>query len=262
VSLAAEGGAPFVFATIEGATRPHEAVVLVAHTGSEATAEGGAHGAAAQLGLALVLAKALAADELAAPARSVLLLWGADPAATRTWLASGSHYVVAAVHGHGALAPPPAALHLERALELGPGGESAGAGPRPDGLAVVARCAQADVARLAGGLVTSEGPFSDGGARRPFVAVGVPSVVFRVAADEAAGESLGRLAAAAGATALALADPLPGDLERYLLTNRAQLDARVSAATAASDDSLAPRWRERCTRVRHWFRALCLGGGG
>jgi hypothetical protein len=269
------GGAPRTLAaTLEGATRSHEAVLLVAHLRGAGNPDGpnNARGAAGQAGVALALAEALEAGELEVPARSLVFLWCEDAAASHAWLARGSHYVSAAVFSR--LAPEPdaaATASMERDLDPGAAGGSMGTPerPRPDGLAVVARCALADVAGLVGGWRTSEAPFAGAGERRPFITVGVPTVLFRAAAEEgtaAAGdrgqdvtrENLRRTCVAAGATALALADPVPADLERYLLTNREELDLRVRDALEAEDGALAERWRDWCTGVRHWFRALCL----
>ncbi|MED6335521.1 MAG: hypothetical protein VYE81_08980 [Planctomycetota bacterium] len=263
-------------ATIEGSARSHEAVALVTYLqGSGAWDNAG--GAAGQVGLALALAELLREGEIQVPARTLVFLWGVERSAGRAWLAEGAHYVFAAVHTvmdsaapSGTLSlmerhPDPGAIH-----DLSPEEQAERGAPalqhkrlRPNGLAVIARCALADVSRLAGGWQTSEIPFESEGGHERFIDVGVPTVLFRHAApkdrESADGEHLRRAAVAAGATALALADPGPADLERYLLTNREELTLRVGVAEEAGEGALAERWRSWCTGVRHWFRTLCLG---
>ena len=61
------------------------------------------------------------------------------------------------------------------------------------------------------------------------------------------------------ATACALADPEPGDLERYLNSLQNEERVRVEAAEAAKNPKLATQWREWCKGARGWLRNQCLG---
>ena len=59
------------------------------------------------------------------------------------------------------------------------------------------------------------------------------------------------------ATALAVADPAPGDLERYLESNELERSLRVRAAEAAQEDGVASKWNAWCEGAAAWLRDLC-----
>jgi len=65
-------------------------------------------------------------------------------------------------------------------------------------------------------------------------------------------------ARAAGATALALADPRPSDLDRYLRSLNEEENVRVQAAEGARRPELAQKWRDWCDGARQWLRVECL----
>jgi hypothetical protein len=62
------------------------------------------------------------------------------------------------------------------------------------------------------------------------------------------------------ATALAVADPRPVDLERYLMSLQLEEDLRVDAAREAKNDELVRMWQQWCRGAREWLRAQCLEG--
>ena len=63
---------------------------------------------------------------------------------------------------------------------------------------------------------------------------------------------------AAFATVLAVADPLPIDLDRYLKSLVFERRLRVQAAEDEEEPEIADDWREWTDGARHWFRGLCL----
>ncbi len=66
------------------------------------------------------------------------------------------------------------------------------------------------------------------------------------------------MATAVAAATLALADPKPVDLDRYLRTNLAEKKLRVAAAKESKDNELAAQWEAWSESVRQWFRRECL----
>jgi hypothetical protein len=68
-----------------------------------------------------------------------------------------------------------------------------------------------------------------------------------------------RMGTALVSAGMALADPAPGDLDRYLRSLALEQDLRVSAAKAADDEELAEHWRAWLRSSRQWLRTLCLG---
>lgn len=273
-------------ATIQGDAHAGQAVVIASHI-QEPGASDNASGAAGALEGALCIVRAMRAGRLARPARSIVFVFGQEFGASQAWLARGSHQPVAAIApvmlGNsqeltGALAllerhPDPGALEA-----LPPDQHSTwGASPiepawleRPNGLALIGRCALVDVSMATGSWRTSENPFEGGTDHQVFVQHGVPAVLFWHFVDFSFntnldrielvdGEELRRTAVAAIATALAVAAPEPKDLDRYLRSNLDELELRRSAALAADRPELAAQWERWCTDVRHWFRWLCLG---
>jgi hypothetical protein len=71
-------------------------------------------------------------------------------------------------------------------------------------------------------------------------------------------EEMRRTGTALMTTALALADPRPGDLDRYLATLNLELNTRVAAAESAKQSALAKLWKDWCHGARQWLRAECL----
>jgi hypothetical protein len=139
----------------------------------------------------------------------------------------------------------------------------------PNGLAVIARSALVDVAGEAGGWVTADHPYEGGSDHDVFIERGIPAALFWHFTDFTYHTSMDRLefvdpaelrrtGAALMTTALALADPRPGDLERYLDSLNQELDLRVAAAEAAGDRAQAKLWKEWCHGARQWLRSECL----
>ncbi len=63
---------------------------------------------------------------------------------------------------------------------------------------------------------------------------------------------------AAIATVLAIADPVPGDLERYLKSLVYERRLRIEAAEEAEEPEIAEEWRQWADGARQWFRIHCL----
>ena len=140
----------------------------------------------------------------------------------------------------------------------------------PNGLAVIARCGLGDAGAADGGAWrTAEHPWEGGSDHDVFIERGLPAVLFWHFTDFTYHTSLDRLqfvdvdelrrtAVALTATALALCDPRPGDLDRYLRTLEKERVLRVRAARDAGEPELAAMWERWCDQARQWLRAECL----
>jgi hypothetical protein len=271
-------------ARIVGAKHPQEAVAMGGHV-IEAGACDNASGAAGLLEGARCLAALLRSGELEWPARSVVFLWGARFVQTEHWLDQRAEIetvagIAAEMIGEsrdtGAIAllerpPDPGAivpLPPDQHTPYGPG-EVDPEALEPDGLAVVARCAMVDVGVYAGPWESAEHPWEGGSDHDIFFERGIPGVLFWHFTDFTFHTSLDRLdfvdpdelrrsAVAILATALAVADPRPSDLDRYLKTLSIEEAVRQSAAENADQEELAAQWREWCVGMREWLRNLCL----
>lgn len=284
-----------VVATLVGATKPAECVAAVAHV-QEPGACDNASGVGTLVEAARVLAQLVDAGELPRPARSVCFVFGDEMAQSRVFLERGDPIggvaprciaaIAADMTGEsrertGAIAlleraPDPAAVR-----PLAPDRHTAWLGARantataswdevvPDGLATLARCALIDVGALQKDWATSEHPHEGGSDHVVFQQRGVssfllwhfPDFAYHTSLDRmdhVDGEEMRRTGTALLAALLALADPRPGDLDRYLRSLRAETDVRVRAAEAAGDEELAFAWRAWSTGARLWLRALCL----
>ena len=60
------------------------------------------------------------------------------------------------------------------------------------------------------------------------------------------------------AAALAIADPVPAALDRYLRSLNEEENVRVAAAEKAKKPELAESWRKWCDGARQWLRIQCL----
>ena len=271
-------------ATITGAARPTEAVVVAAHV-QEPGACDNASGLAGACEVALGIARALRAGELERPVRSLVFVWGEEHAQSRLFLAETPLDVIAGISadmlGESSTATGAVAL-LERLPDPGAvktlppdvhtawGAREVRADELPaGGLATIARCALLDVAALDGAWKTSEHPFEGGSDHDEFLKRGIPGVLFwhfpdfayHTSLDRLAhvdGEELRRMATVVGACALAVADAQPRDLDRYLASLRLEVDLRCAAARAAEDEELVTQWRTWGTNARQWLRHLCL----
>ncbi len=272
-------------ATIVGATRPDETVVLPSHILAPGAADN-ASGAAGILEGALVLSKIIAAGTFERPDRSLTFIWGAEISESELWLEHTKRTPVASVHAvmiGESRAETGAVPLLERtpdpgAVEVIEPDQHTLWGARdveeewlvPNGLSIIARCAMVDVARHVGGWETFENPYEGGTDHDVFVKRLVPAVLFWHFTDFTFHTSLDRIemidpeelqrtAVSALATALAIADPKPTDLERYLKSMLEAKHLRVGAALAAEEPEVALAWEDWFRGVRHWFRVQCLG---
>lgn len=271
-------------ARVVGRDRPDEAVVIASHV-QEPGACDNASGVAGLVEAALALVGALRAGEIERPSRTLVFLWGDEFRQTQTWLACTDLTPVAGISADmigesvertGAVAllermPDPAALEALPPDEHTPWGARSieATALRPNGLAIVARCALFDVGALDGGWKTAEHPYEGGSDHDVLIEHGIPAALFWHFTDFAYHTSLDRLehvdaaelrrmATAVLATALALADPRPTDLQRYLDSLNEELQVRTRAAAKAEDEALARDWRDWFVGARHWLRSQCL----
>jgi hypothetical protein len=138
----------------------------------------------------------------------------------------------------------------------------------PNGLAVIARCALADVAQLEKRWSTVEHPWEGGSDHDVFLERGVPAILFWHFPDFAYHTSLDRLehvdptevrrmSVAALATALSLTSPSDGDLSRYLATLDREQSLRLRAAEQVKDTAISEQWRQWCHQSGAWLRETC-----
>jgi len=274
-----------LMATVQGARHPGEAVVMVSHV-QEPGANDNASGVAGLVESARSLAEALGAKKLPWPDRTLVFLWGDEFRQSESWLASTDLEPVAAISSDmtGQAKETGAIALLERNYDpgalkvLAPDAHTPwGAGQVdpdeivPNGLALIARCAMADVSMLEGGTwTTAEHPWEGGSDHDVFIRRGVPAVLFWHFTDFAYHTSLDRMAfvdpdemrrtgVALLSTALAVASANSGDLDRYLRTLDREEAVRVGAAKEFKDADMQKRWEEWCFGTREWLRNLCLG---
>ena len=276
-------------AAVVGDRRPDEAVVAVSHLQMPGACDN-ASGVAGLLEGAISLSGMLRAGELPWPSRTLVFLWGDEFRQSEAWLEATQRAPVAAISAILTGDSPAATggpLLLERQPDPGalvtlpPDEHTAwGAGEverdtiLPAGLNVIARCALADVRAAVGGeWATAEHPWEGGTDHDVFLGHGVPAILFwhfsgliyHTSLDRPAyvdPEELRRTAAATLATALAVADPRPEDLERYLACVDLEEELRLAAAEEAEDEDLAREWRTWSEGARAWLRAECGGGAG
>lgn len=271
-------------ATVRGSTRPEEVVAMVSHV-NEPGACDNATGVAGLLESVRALVSLLEEGKLSWPARSLCFIWGDEFRQSEIWLKSTNLKPIVGISSDmtgqskktGAIAllermPDPGALKA-----LAPDAHTPwGAGRvtsedfRPNGLAVVARCAMIDVGRMAGSWTSADHPWEGGSDHDVFIRTGIPAVLFWHFTDFTYHTSLDRMyyvdpeeirrtGSALLATALAIADPHPEDLERYLSSLEKERLLRVGAAKEIEDVALAVHWEEWCLGAREWLRNQCLG---
>lgn len=276
-------------ARIVGADRPTEAIATVSHI-QEPGACDNASGVAGLCETAISLARAIREGELPRPSRSLVFLWGDEFRQSSAWLDNTSLTPVAGLSSDmtgesfertGAIAllermPDPGAVEPLLPDAHTPWGKTEvdPAKFQPNGLALIGRCALLDVALIdAAGANpswrTSDHPYEGGSDHDIFINRNVPGALFWHFTDFAYHTSLDRLehvdidemrrtGVALMATALALADPRPADLDRYLKSLNAEENVRVAAANEAGDEQLAESWRRWCDGARQWLRMECL----
>ncbi|MFT7668860.1 MAG: aminopeptidase YwaD [Planctomycetota bacterium] len=274
-----------LIATIVGSDRADEVVAMSSHLEAPGASDN-ATGAAGQLENALTIARVLERGGIDRPSRSIAFIWGMENEEADIWLRNQNRKPIAAVNAvmigesrerTGAVPlleryPDPGAIKTiepDRHTLWG----SRDIEPEwlvPNGLSIIARCALVDVSRHVGDWETFENPYEGGTDHERFILSGVPAVLFwhftdftfhtsldrEVMVDA---EELKRMAIAALVTAMALADPEPGDLTRYLTTLSSERVLRIVAAEEAGEVEIAEDWRAWCSGVRHWLRIHCLG---
>ncbi len=272
-------------AVVHGSDRGQEAVAIASHV-QEPGACDNASGVAGLAESAIGLAGLLQNKKLDWPSRSVVFLWGDEFRQTSAWLDATDMLPVAGLSSDmtgesssktGAIAllermPDPAALVHLPPDEHTPWGkrEVPADSLMPNALAVIARCAMHDVGLLEEApWATAEHPYEGGSDHDIFIERKLPSALFWHFTDFAYHTSLDRMdmldagemrrtACAILSTALALADPKPTDLDRYLRTLDVERDVRVQAAEQAGDPELKERWLFWCKGAREWARIECL----
>ncbi len=271
-------------ATIVGGSHPEEAVALVAHV-QEPGAVDNASGVAGLLEGLRALVGAIESGGIALPARSMSCVWGEEMRMSRTYLDGTTRRVVAAFSSDmtgaspvetGAIAllerpPDPGALRPLDPDEHTPWGEQpvSREAIHPSGISIVTRTALVDVGLLAPGWHSREHPYEGGSDHDVFLARGVPAVLLWHFTDFAYHTSLDRLShvdaeelalttCALFSAALAIADPVPTDLDRHLRTLSLERRMRLYSARAAGDAEIEEDWEQWFRGARDWLRRLCL----
>jgi hypothetical protein len=275
-----------LMATIQGGRHADQAIAMVSHV-QEPGACDNASGVAGLVEGARSLVEALNSKKLSWPERTLVFLWGDEFRQSECWLDSTKMKPVIGISSDmtgESLEKTNARALLERNYDpgtqrvLGPDSHTPwGAGQVdpadivPNGLAVIARCAMADVSMLEGGTWKSaDHPWEGGSDHDKFIKRGIPAVLFWHFTDFAYHTSLDRLqfvdpeemrrtGVALLATALGVSSAAPQDLDRYLRSLDREEAVRVSAAKEVGDAKLETGWHEWCVGTREWLRNLCLG---
>lgn len=273
-----------VVARVLGTDRAEEAVALVSHV-QEPGAGDNASGVAGLTEAAVGLADLVRAGDLPRPSRTTVFVWGDEFRMSEIWLEStelepvvgmsfdmtgqspertGSIALIERGPDPGAVMPMPPDRHTPWGqTEVEPGSYA------PHGLHVVARCATLDVGSMSPGWKTADHPYEGGSDHDVFIAAGIPSLLFWHFTDFTYHTSIDRIeyvdpdelrrqTVAATATALAVADPRPEDLDRYLRSLNEEENVRVSAAESAEDADTVKLWKDWCYGARQWLRVECL----
>ncbi|MCP3916999.1 MAG: M28 family peptidase [bacterium] len=271
-------------AEVVGSSLPKQAIAIASHV-QEPGAGDNASGIAGLTESACVLSDLLRKEKLTWPKRTVAFIWGDEMKQSEAWLDEGRYEVIAGISADmlgQSTAETGAMPLLERAKDPGaivtiePDSHTPwGAGEvtdedlvAPHGFSVIARAALVDVARHVGGWRTSENPWEGGSDHDVFLERGVPGILmwhftdftYHTSLDRMTmldPEELRRTCTAVFATALAVADAGPEDLERYIAANELERELRVRAARAAGEDENAAAWTAWCDGAEKWLRALC-----
>ncbi len=277
-----------LMATIQGAKHPDQAVAMVSHV-QELGACDNASGVAGLLEGARSLGELLREGKIPWPDRTLVFLWGDEFRQSECWLATTHLKPVVGISSDmtgessetGAIAllernPDPGALTtLDPDFHTLWGRGKVFSGElTPNGLALIARCAMADVSLLEGGnWRTADHPWEGGSDHDIFIKKGIPAVLFWHFKDFTYHTSLDRLqyvdqaemrrtGVALLATALAVASAEPGDLDRYLGSLEREKVVRLQACEERDDPDmadLAGHWEDWCHGAREWLINLCRG---
>ncbi len=274
-------------ATIVGGVQPDKAVAIAAHV-QEPGACDNASGVATSVEGLRALVQMLDAGRIRRPAGSLSFVFGHEMTMSRLFLERSGRRLVAAIAADmtgesrertGAIpllerSPDPARMRMLAPDEPSGWGsvEEGGAyeSSPNSGLALIVRMALSDTALAAGGWQTREHAFEGGSDHQVFLGAGIPAVLLWNFPDFAYHTSLDRMehvdaaqmhrmGTALLSAGLALADPAPGDLDRYLRSLALEQELRVSKANEAGEEALAERWRTWLRASRQWLRTLCLG---
>lgn len=273
-----------LWARVVGRDRPEQAVVISSHI-QEPGACDNASGIAGLCESAVSLMRLVRTGLLEHPSRSLVFVWGDEFRQTEAWLDESDLEAVAGLSSDmtgeshaktGAIAllermPDPGALRALAPDEHSLWGKTAVEAEDfdPNGVAIIARCAMLDVAALEPNWITADHPYEGGSDHDVFIARGIPAALFWHFTDFTYHTSMDRLefvdpaemrrtGTALMATALALSDPRPADLDRYLRTLNAEQDVRLLAAREAGDSELEDAWGAWCLGARQWLRIECL----
>jgi hypothetical protein len=276
-----------IIATVVGSTRPDDCVALAAHV-QEPGACDNASGVGTLLEDARVTATLLASGELSRPARSLCFVFGDEIEQSRIFLEHTQRHCVAGIAADmtgessaktGAIAllerpQDPGALKAyapdhHTAWSHGATSTAEAGDLVPSGIAVVARCALIDIGLLQSAWITDEHPFEGGSDHVVYLEHKIPAVLFWHFPDFTYHTSLDRLenvdaqemrrtGSAMLATALAVADPRPVDMDRYLKSLDVEWNLRLQACADAHDDATSSAWSEWRKGARLWLRDLCL----
>ena len=232
------------------------------------------------------LVEALREKKLPWPDRSLVFLWGDEFRQSECWLDSTDMKPIVGISSDmtGQSKETGAHPYLERNYDPGAikwiepdfhtpwgAGQVSAEEIKPNGLAVIARCAMADVSLLEGGTwKTFEHPFEGGSDHDRFLKRGIPAVLFWHFTDFTYHTSLDRMqfvdademrrtGIALLATGLAVASAGPGDLDRYVKSLELERLLRLQKCEAFEDIDLAEMWDTWCVGTREWLRNLCLG---
>jgi len=274
-------------AAIVGDERPDEAIAIASHV-QEPGACDNASGVGGLGESALSLVRLLEQGELEWPDRTIVFLWGDEFSQSESWLESTHRTAIAGISSDmtgespertGAIAllermPDPGAVHTLPPDEHTPWGAGAVDSDElePNGFALIGRCAMVDVGtHVGGGWESADHPWEGGSDHDVFINRGIPGMLFWHFTDFSYHTSLDRLEmvdseelrrtqVALLATALAVADPRPEDLERYLASLAMEETLRTRVAIENGDAELSEQWRHWCSGAAAWLEAHCNGG--
>jgi hypothetical protein len=218
------------------------------------------------------------------PARSISFVWGDEMTMSRIFLDHTKRKTIAAFSADmigasqgmtGAIAllersPDPGAVAVLPPDSHTPWGSGRvrESDLQPSGVSIIARLAMQDVAASSNGWVIGEHPWEGGSDHDVFLGRGVPAILMWHFTDFAYHTSLDRLShvdprmvrrmsVALMASALAVADPQPEDLERYQRAIEQERTLRIQAVKKADDPDSEKLWLEWFEGAHQWLTSLC-----
>jgi len=270
-------------AAVRGAVRPDECVTSAAHV-QEPGAGDNASGVGGLVEGAVSMAGLLGAGLLEWPDRTLVFIWGDEFEQTKIWIENTRRTPVAGVSSDmvgnspaqtGAIAllermPDPGAMYTLPPDEHTPwgAGDVSQDMMKPNGLAVIARCAMVDVGLATGPWQSADHPWEGGSDHDVFIHRGIPAVLLWHFTDFSYHTSLDRMEMVDPlelertevvilATMLATASPKPEDLDRYVRSAERERQVRIEAA--GDQDHVRGAWEDWTRGAIGWLRAECLG---